>query len=159
MTREKPAPSVRPLTGIWAIGVEWRGNGAKPQAERGCGCAGDALAAESLEFCFTGFAGDELADDGVVGGLDFGGGAVEDEFAVVEHHDAVGALSLPEVRESEAWIGQRIAFWGQAMDVLTSPVLAVGRPLLEHLPSYVSQARSGEIAGNGASHLKACLPW
>lgn len=69
------------------------------------------------------------------------------------------ALSLPEVPRSEAWIGQRIAFWGQAMDVLTSPVVAVGRPLLEHIPSYVSQARAGEIAGDGVSRLKACLPY
>ena len=68
------------------------------------------------------------------------------------------ALSLPEVPESAAWIGQRIAFWGQATDVLTSPVIAVGRPQLEQVPAYVSQARAGVIAGDGATRLKASLP-
>ena len=68
------------------------------------------------------------------------------------------ALALPAVPESDAWIGQRIAFWGQATDVLTSPVIAVGRPQLVHGPAYVSQARAGVIAGDGAARLKASLP-
>lgn len=68
------------------------------------------------------------------------------------------ALSLPELAESDAWIGQRIAFWGQATDVLTSPVVAVGRPHIDEVVAYVSQARAGVIAGNGAGHLKAALP-
>lgn len=68
------------------------------------------------------------------------------------------ALALPEVAESAAWIGQRISFWGQATDVVTSPVVAVGRPRLDQVPAYVSQARAGMIAGGGATYLKSALP-
>jgi hypothetical protein len=68
------------------------------------------------------------------------------------------ALSLPDTPETSAWIGQRIQFWGQATDVLTSPVLDVGRPRLDEVPAYVSQARAGLIAGDGAARLKAALP-
>jgi hypothetical protein len=68
------------------------------------------------------------------------------------------ALALPELPESSQWIGQRIQFWGRATDVLTSPVVAVGRPRLEEVPAYVSQARAGMIAGDGAARLKAALP-
>jgi hypothetical protein len=67
------------------------------------------------------------------------------------------ALALPEVPESTHWIGQRIQFWGRATDVLTSPVVAVGRPGLDEIPAYVSQARAG-VAGEGGSGFKAALP-
>ncbi len=68
------------------------------------------------------------------------------------------ALALPELPSSCEWIGQRIQFWGQRTDVLTSPVVAVGRPRIEEIPAYVSQARAGFIAGDGAAQLKAALP-
>lgn len=68
------------------------------------------------------------------------------------------ALALPELRSSSEWIGQRIQFWGRDTDVLTSPVVAVGRPRIEEVPAYVSQARAGLIAGDGASFLKSALP-
>jgi hypothetical protein len=68
------------------------------------------------------------------------------------------ALALPNERSSSEWIGQRIQFWGRLSDVLTSPVVAVGRPTLAEVPSYISQARAGVIAGDGASSLKSALP-
>ena len=68
------------------------------------------------------------------------------------------ALALPDQRSTSDWIGQRIQFWGRLTDVLTSPVIAVGRPTVEEIPAYVSQARSGMIAGDGAAYLKSALP-
>lgn len=68
------------------------------------------------------------------------------------------ALTLPDLPESAAWIGQRIQFWGRKTDVLTSPVVAVGRPRLEEVPAYVSQARAGSICGAPTSELQSALP-
>lgn len=68
------------------------------------------------------------------------------------------ALVLPDVPDSAEWIGQRIQFWGRATDVVTSPVVAVGRPRLEEVIDYVSQARAGLIYENPSSRLEACLP-
>jgi hypothetical protein len=68
------------------------------------------------------------------------------------------ALTLPEHDSSAEWIGQRIQFWGRYTDVLTSPVVDVGRPRVEETVAYVSQARAGLIAGDGARHLKSALP-
>ena len=68
------------------------------------------------------------------------------------------ALAIPETPDGETWIGQRIQFWGRATDVLTSPVVAVGRPKLEEVFGYVSQARAGLIHENPRSKLDASLP-
>jgi hypothetical protein len=68
------------------------------------------------------------------------------------------ALTIPDLRASSDWVGRRIQFWGRWSDVLTSPVVSVGRPTLDEVPCYVSQARAGVIAGDGASRLKSALP-
>ena len=68
------------------------------------------------------------------------------------------ALRLPSMRRSEEWIGRRIQFWGSRTDVLTSPVVAVGRPEIFEVGSYVSQARAGSIHGIGSPGLQTSLP-
>jgi len=68
------------------------------------------------------------------------------------------ALTIPDLPESADWIGQRIQFWGRKTDVLTSPVVAVGRPRLDAVPAYVSQARAGSIAGAATGRLQSALP-
>jgi hypothetical protein len=68
------------------------------------------------------------------------------------------ALAIPEAPDESSWIGQRIQFWGRNTDVLTSPVVAIGRPQLEEVFGYVSQARSGFIAENPRSELESSLP-
>lgn len=60
--------------------------------------------------------------------------------------------------DDEIWIGQRIQFWGRAIDVQTSPVVDVGRPRIDEVIGYVSQARSGVIQGPASPKLKASLP-
>jgi hypothetical protein len=68
------------------------------------------------------------------------------------------ALAVPETPDDSTWIGQRLQFWGRATDVTTSPVVAIGRPRLEEVFDYVSQARSGQIHENPRSKLDASLP-
>ena len=68
------------------------------------------------------------------------------------------ALAIPELPDSEVWVGQRLQFWGRKTDVLTSPVVAVGRPRLEEVVDYVSQARAGLIHDNPSGRLKTSLP-
>jgi hypothetical protein len=68
------------------------------------------------------------------------------------------ALAIPEKTDEGAWIGQRIQFWGRDTDVLTSPVVAVGRPEIDEVISYVSQARAGIIHEHPSPKLKASLP-
>ena len=55
------------------------------------------------------------------------------------------AVQIPPRGQDRTWIGRRLQFWGRAADVLTSPVVEVGRPPRLNLDSYISQARSGEI--------------
>jgi hypothetical protein len=78
----------------------------------------------------------------------------------LSHHAALRlhALAIPETLDGSSWIGQSLQFWGRATDVLTSPVVAVGRPQLEEVFGYVSQARSGLIHENPSSELEASLP-
>lgn len=68
------------------------------------------------------------------------------------------ALQLPPLGEGRSWLGKRIQFWGSATDVLTSPVVAVGRPRIEEVPSYVSQARTGHIDDSPSEILLSALP-
>ncbi len=68
------------------------------------------------------------------------------------------ALKLPPLYESARWTGKRIHFWGSSTDVLTSPVLRVGRPTRDEIPAYVSQARAGSIGEHPRSELEAALP-
>lgn len=56
------------------------------------------------------------------------------------------ALKLPPTGHDHVWLGQRIQFWGSNTDVVTSPVVAVGRPQRECLESYVSLASAGSIS-------------
>jgi hypothetical protein len=95
-----------------------------------------------------------LRDAECVGVRDRGTGAWIVDHAALRLH----ALAVPEVEDSSAWIGQRIQFWGRATDVLTSPVVAVGRPRIEQVIDYVSQARAGMIHDNPSSKLKSSLP-
>lgn len=70
------------------------------------------------------------------------------------------ALKLPTVYESARWVGKRIQFWSSRTDVLTSPVLGVGRPRRDEVDAYVSQARAGTIgvAETASTELRASLP-
>lgn len=94
-----------------------------------------------------------LRDAECVGVRDRGTGDWVVDHAALRLH----AVALPEVDE-EAWIGQRIQFWGRATDVLTSPVVAIGRPRVDEVFGYVSQARAGQILDNPRGQLLACLP-
>jgi hypothetical protein len=57
------------------------------------------------------------------------------------------ALRLPPPGREGEWLGRRIQFWSSKMDVVTSPVVAVGRPERRSLEAYVSHARAGAIDG------------
>jgi hypothetical protein len=56
------------------------------------------------------------------------------------------AIRLPPVGHDHHWLGRRIQFWGHGTDVVTSPVVAVGRPAKDALEGYVSLAHAGTIA-------------
>ena len=91
-----------------------------------------------------------LRDAECVGVRDRGSGAWVVDHAALRSR----ALSIPGPWD----VGQRIHFWGRRTDVLTSPVVAVGRPRIEEVVDYVSQARSGFIADNPSSALESSLP-
>lgn len=55
------------------------------------------------------------------------------------------ALRVPARGEDATWIGQRLQFFGNNTDVVTSPVLGVGRPPRMSVPNYISQAVAGTI--------------
>jgi hypothetical protein len=95
-----------------------------------------------------------LRDDECVGVRDRESGEWRIDHAALR----LRALALPELPSTTEWVGLRIQFWGRQTDVLTSPVVAVGRPRLDEVPAYISQARAGMIAGDGASQLKSSLP-
>ena len=64
------------------------------------------------------------------------------------HHAALRlrAIQIPPMGHDHCWIGKRLQFWGTGQDVVTSPVVEVGRPEREVLPRYVSLERAGTIA-------------
>ena len=55
------------------------------------------------------------------------------------------ALRMPRAGSGERWIGQRIQFWGHNTDVLTSPILGMGRPEQDEVQAYCSQAVTGSF--------------
>lgn len=64
------------------------------------------------------------------------------------HHAALRlrAIQVPPMGHDHSWLGRRLQFWGGGQDVVTSPVVDVGRPERDVLPRYVSQEQSGLIA-------------
>jgi hypothetical protein len=68
------------------------------------------------------------------------------------------ALRLPAIGDAAAWIGRRIQFWSRHMDVLTSEVVAVGRPERSNVGAYVSQAAAGEIGDEPRPGLVQSVP-
>lgn len=95
-----------------------------------------------------------LRDAECVGVRDRASGAWVAKHAALRLH----ALAIPESEDGRDWVGQRIQFWGRATDVVTSPVMAVGRPRVEEVIDYVSQARAGEIGSFPCGKLKTSLP-
>lgn len=67
--------------------------------------------------------------------------------AWLRHHAALRlrAIQVPESGEDFVWIGRRIQFWGRLADVVTSPVLEVGRPERWAVEHYVSKSSTGEL--------------
>ena len=55
------------------------------------------------------------------------------------------ALKVPPRGHDHAFIGRRLQFWGTHTDVVTSPVVAVGRPPRTDVEHYVSQFTAGTI--------------
>ncbi len=55
------------------------------------------------------------------------------------------AVSLPPRGHDHSLVGRRLQFFGMGTDVVTSPVIAVGRPEREVVEHYISQARAGTI--------------
>ncbi len=58
------------------------------------------------------------------------------------------AVRLPPRGHDHHWLGRRIQFWGSNADVVTSPVVAVGRPPQESLEHYVSLMTAGVITAS-----------
>jgi hypothetical protein len=56
------------------------------------------------------------------------------------------AVALPSTGHDHHWLGRRIQFWGSNTDVVTSPVVRVGRPERESVERYVSQIQAGSIS-------------
>jgi hypothetical protein len=55
------------------------------------------------------------------------------------------AVTLPPRGHDHSWLGRRLQFFGKGTDVVTSPVVAVGRPARDVIEHYVSLARAGTI--------------
>ncbi len=56
------------------------------------------------------------------------------------------AVTMPERGEDSTWIGSRLKFFGNDTDVVTSPVVQIGRPDKGALEHYISLVTSGAIA-------------
>lgn len=56
------------------------------------------------------------------------------------------AVTVPPMGHDHTWLGRRLQFWGSDKDVVTSPVIDVGRPEREVIPRYISQEASGLIS-------------
>ena len=82
-----------------------------------------------------------LRDDECVGVRDRDSGRWSRDHAALRLH----AIQIPPMGEGDSWIGRRLQFWGRIADVLTSPVISIGRPELQSLQGYVSFAKHGEL--------------
>ena len=56
------------------------------------------------------------------------------------------AITVPPSGKDDTWIGERLKFFGNHTDVVTSPVEHVGRPDKGALEHYISLAAAGAIA-------------
>lgn len=56
------------------------------------------------------------------------------------------AIQLPPMGHDHGWLGRRLQFWGGGKDVVTSPVVEVGRPERDDVVRYISREQSGLIA-------------
>jgi hypothetical protein len=65
----------------------------------------------------------------------------------LRHHAALRlrAIRLPPNGHDVQWVGRRIQFWGLGTDVVTSPVVSIGRPPRDSVERYISNASAGEI--------------
>lgn len=65
----------------------------------------------------------------------------------IRHHAALRlcAVNIPFRGRDRRYLGRRLQFVGRGNDVLTSPVLEVGRPDLYSVGHYVSHLRVGDI--------------
>jgi hypothetical protein len=83
-----------------------------------------------------------LRSDECVGVRDRETGAWLRDHAALRLH----AIRVPAQGHDHSWLGERLQFWGNNTDVVTSPVVQVGRPARECLEHYVSLAQAGAIA-------------
>ncbi len=83
-----------------------------------------------------------LRSEECVGVRDRESGAWQREHAALRLH----AMRVPPLGEDGTWIGERLQFYGNNMDVVTSPITAVGRPARKNLPNYVTLAVAGTIS-------------
>ncbi|MBC8072497.1 MAG: hypothetical protein IAG13_29510 [Deltaproteobacteria bacterium] len=83
-----------------------------------------------------------LRADECVGVRDRESGAWLRDHAALRLH----AIKLPPTGHDHVWLGQRIQFWSSNTDVVTSPVVAVGRPGRDCLDHYTSLSRAGTIS-------------
>lgn len=93
-------------------------------------------------FC-TRFTEYHLRDDECVGVRDRESGEWMRDHAALRLH----AVQIPPRGQDRTWIGRRLQFWGSRADVMTSPVVEVGRPQRPSLDRYISHVCSGEILG------------
>ena len=82
-----------------------------------------------------------VRDDECVGVRDRESGAWFRHHAALRLH----AIRLPPTGKDERWLGERLQFVGRLTDVLTSPVVSVGRPNKRSLEHYISLSRAGEV--------------
>lgn len=80
--------------------------------------------------------------DECVGVRDLETGVWQRDHAALRLH----AIQLPPIGHDHSWVGRRLQFWGRGTDVVTSPVLDVGRPEQDDILRYLSREQSGLIA-------------
>ena len=95
-----------------------------------------------------------LRADEVVGVRDRGSGLWIHDHAALR----LRALEIPEQGEGHRAIGHRLQFWSSSADVLTSPIVGVGRPERDEVHGYCSQARAGDIHNDGRGEMLHARP-
>jgi len=83
-----------------------------------------------------------LRHDECVGVRDLETGAWQRDHAALR----LRAVQLPPMGHDHGWLGKRLTFWSSGKDVVTSPVVSVGRPDRDAVARYVSREQSGLIA-------------